>query len=189
MVSWEQSSPTMVSWEQSSPTMVSWEQSSVTGKQGRYSQPRLWRHESSQINIPGAVILEAPKVTSAEDWCDYYGVDVEDGIATLFKAVGDDYVSSRGFAYEPGSEPECEDWNPDPKISCGFGLHFCPAPSVALGYRSDATKFVACQIAVSDIVLSRSSGIPDKVRAPKVARPVRECDIDGDPVAVLERAA
>jgi hypothetical protein len=182
MVSRGQSSPTMVSWEQSSPTMVSRGQSSVSGRIGSYSQPRFWRHERSTIEIPGAVVLDPPKISTAGEWLEYWGVEVSDGIAVLFKAVGGDWVSSRGFTYEPGTEPACEDWNPDPTISCGQGLHFCPAPSVALGYRGDAKKFVACPIALKDMVVSEAGSVPDKVRAPRVAAPVWEVDVNGDPI-------
>lgn len=122
------------------------------------------------------------EVETAEDWLNYYGIEPEDGICTLYKAVDDDYVSSRDCTYKPGTEPECDDWDPSPKIECGQGLHFCPAPSLALAYQSDAARFVACPVAVEDIVVStrNGSGIPDKVRAPKVAGPVWECDIDGE---------
>jgi len=183
MESWGQSSPTMVSWEQSSPRMVSWGQSSVTGKVGCYSQPTLWRYGSSKIDIPGATILEPPEVKTAEEWLDYYGIEVKKGVAVLYKAVDDEFISSRNFAYKPGTKPKCDDWDPSPDRLCGGGLHFCPAPSVALAYNSDATKFVACPVKVDSIVVYESAHVSDKVRAPEVAKTVWECTINGDPVS------
>ena len=31
------------------------------------------------------VVIELPAITSAEEWCEFYGVEVVDGVATLFK--------------------------------------------------------------------------------------------------------
>jgi hypothetical protein len=102
----------------------------------------------------------------------------------LYKAVDDEFISSRSFAYIPDTKPKCDDWDPDPGRPCGGGLHFCPAPSIALAYNESATKFVACPIKVDSIVVYQNDqdNIPDKVRAPNVAKPVWECDINGDPV-------
>ncbi len=35
--------------------------------------------------VDGGVVIELPAITSAEEWCEFYGVEVVDGVATLFK--------------------------------------------------------------------------------------------------------
>ena len=141
----------------------------VTTHPGRYGTPK----------ITGGVVITIPEITTAAEWLEFHGVEVKHGIATLYKAVGDDY--STGYArrakitYAPGSKPEAPDWNSRPE--CGGGLHLSPRPIMALAYNPSATKYVACPVKVSDIVL-----IDDKCKVPRVARPTFEVDIDGDPI-------
>jgi len=192
MVSWGQSSPTMVSWEQSSPTMVSWEQSSVTGEVGRFAQPRIWRHDQSQVSIPGAVILEVPKIKTAADWCDFYEVEVRKGgnlardlagqdVAILFKALDKDFQSYHRFTYTPGTAPAAPDWDGGQR-ECGGGLHFSPHPRMAEEFEPNAERYVACPVLVSEIVVHPDGMYPQKVKAPRVCAPCWEVDGNGERV-------
>ena len=126
--------------------------------------------------VAGGVIIEVPVVDSVEVFLDYYGVEVTRGVAVLFKAVSDQYISSRNFAYLPGTKPKCDDWSPAAR--CGNGLHFVPRPWMGLEYQPEATRFVACPVEVSELVLIDEG----KVKAPRVFGAVYEVDRHGDPV-------
>jgi len=135
----------------------------------------------STVNVQGGVILDHTHVDEMDGaaWCQYHGVEVKRGIATLYKAVNDKWTTDRGTDYSPGSKPSCDDWNPAPV--CGGGLHFGPTPVHALAYHSGATKFVAVGVRVSELV--QIPGETAKAKAPRVARACVEVDINGKPVA------
>jgi hypothetical protein len=133
---------------------------------------------SARVKTWGAAGPEP--IDGAAEWCDFYGVRVEDGIATVYKAVDDDFRSQFGFAYAPGSEPQASDWNGSPR--CGGGLHFSPAPWFALELVPYATRFVACPVRIADMVLIEELQHRRKVKAPAVCAPVYEVDLKGDRV-------
>ena len=119
-------------------------------------------------------------LTDPREWCDYHGVLISKaGVATVYKAVTDSYLSGWGMAYTPGSKPFARDWvdNND----CANGLHFSPSPSQALAYHQEATRFLACGVKVDD--LRPIPGGTAKCKAPRVVRACVEVDIDGKPVA------
>jgi hypothetical protein len=117
----------------------------------------------------------------ASAWCEYYGVAVDDGVATLFKAVADDYTTYHGGSYLPGTEPLAPDWDGGER-ECGAGLHFSPRPTFALMHPDDQARFVACPVRAADIVVHANGLYPDKVKAPGVCAPVYEVHEDGTPV-------
>jgi hypothetical protein len=119
---------------------------------------------------------------TAAEWCDYYGVPVQDGVATLFKAVDENFGSYHGVSYRPGSEPRAPDWDGGER-ECGGGLHFSPRPTFALPVPDDDMRFVACPVRVEDIVFRPDGVYPDKVKAGGVCAPVYEVHEDGTPVA------
>src|SRR3990167_9454272 len=77
------------------------------------------------VHAKGGMQIKIPEILTAKEWCDYYGVEVKKGIATLFKAVDDDYSTlnarSKGIFYTPGSMPIAPDWDGG-KAECGGGL-------------------------------------------------------------------
>ena len=139
---------------------------------------------SGNPKITGGVLIVIPELKTAQDWCDYYGVEVKRGTATVFKAVDDDYSTiqarPRGIFYAPGSKPKCTDWNSMPE--CGGGLHASPRPLMARRYNEGATRYVACPVKLAEIVV-----IDDKVKVPRIAGAVYEVDEDGE--RLKERAA
>ena len=141
---------------------------SVLPGNGRYDEPL----------ITGGVLLERPLLDNADIWLEYHGVPVVDGIATLFKAVDDDYRSTHGFAYTPGTTPSAPDWDGG-AAECGGGLHFCPSAAAAKTFDYSATKYVACPVRVADIVVHHPALYPGKIKAPGCAGPVYEVDITG----------
>jgi hypothetical protein len=137
----------------------------------------ITRH-GNRPRVSGEAVSEAPVVATAQEWCEYYGVDVEDGVATLYKAVDGDFNSYHGTSYTPGSEPEALDWDGGEQ-ECGGGLHFSPRPWLALPHAYGAVRFVACPVRVEDIVIHQGAIYPDKVKARRVCGPVYEVDQTG----------
>ena len=170
------------------------------------SQPRVVASGHVQLSTAGAVSVEVKPdshvtvlaegdatidgtpahvtrkelLSSIEGWCQEYGVPIVDGVVVLYKAVNDQYRSGYDFDYTPGSTPIAADWDGG-QDECGKGLHFAPRPVMALGFNREATKFVACPIALADIRAPQpDDSHPTKVKARGCCGPVFEVDIDGD---------
>jgi hypothetical protein len=141
----------------------------------------VMRHRGGRVE-PQAAAQSSKRPASVADWCDYYGVPIADGVAVLYKAVDDDFNSYHGMSYRPGDAPEAPDWDGGEQ-ECGGGLHFSPRPTFALAAPEDEMRFIACPVAVADIVVHAQAVYPDKVKAPRVCAPVYEVDEDGTPVA------
>jgi hypothetical protein len=123
---------------------------------------------------------EIQQIASAEDWCRLYGVQVQNGVAILYKAVDEDFRSRYGTSYEPGSEPQAADW--DERRKCGGGLHFSPRPYMGLEFTQSRARFVACPVRLDDIA-AWGGPYPNKVKARGVCAPVYEVDENGNAVA------
>jgi hypothetical protein len=142
----------------------------------------VMRHATTAIVENGSVVIDVPPVTTAQAWCDYYGVEVKDGVAIVYKAVRDSYCSSHGLLYAPGSAPTAPDWDGG-KEECGGGLHFSPRPVAAKGFDPDATKFLACPVALVDMrAPAANDAYPSKIKARGCCGPVREVTLWGEPV-------
>jgi hypothetical protein len=139
-----------------------------------------------RVPIEGGLVVVEPDVLTPEDWCAYHGVVVKDGIAILYKAVRDGYRSQHGFLYPPGHGCECTDWDGG-RAECGGGLHFCPSPLTAKSFNSDATRFLACPVALADMRSPRDGDrYRIKMKARRVVGPIVEVDEDGNPLAKAE---
>jgi len=137
--------------------------------------------------VTGGVQIVIPAHMTAQEWCEYHGVEVADGVATLYKAVDDDYSTDNarraGITYTPGTQPSAPDWDGG-KAECGAGLHFCPTPWHARRFNEQAKRYVACPVRVDEIVTHKHPEHPTKIKAPRVCGPIVEVDIDGNPVGV-----
>lgn len=120
-------------------------------------------------------------ITTAEQWCGLYGVEVTDSVALLYKAVGPDFRSRHGISYEPGSRPQAPDWDPG-EGKCGGGLHFSPRPYLGLEFTHGGGRYVACPVRLDEIT-GWGGPYQSKVRAKGVCAPVYEVDENGQPVA------
>jgi uncharacterized protein (DUF2345 family) len=140
----------------------------------------VMRHGGGPV-VSADAVTEATRPTTAEEWCAYYGVPVVDGVATLYKAVDQNFESYHGGSYVPGSLPSAADWDGGEK-ECGGGLHFSPRPTFALAAPVDDVRFVACPVRLEDIVFVRGGVYPDKVKASAVCAPVYEVHEDGTAV-------
>jgi hypothetical protein len=140
----------------------------------------ITRH-SRAATVSGGRVTDAVRFATPQEWCEYYGVEVNDGVAILFKAVDEDFNSYHGMSYRPGTEPRAPDWDGGER-ECGGGLHFSPRPTFALPRPTDSMRFVACPVRLEDIVVFPQGDYPDQVKAPAVCAPVYEVDEDGTPV-------
>ena len=136
---------------------------------------------SADATVSGGVVIDiaAVDLDDPEIWCAYHGIEVTDGLATVYKAVDDRYFSKHGTCYAPGSTPTAPDWQPT-KL-CVQGLHFSPTPRQAQAYNhapATVAKYVACGIAVADLIPLGS----DKCKAPRVVRACVEVDLDMRPI-------
>ncbi|MGH3370869.1 MAG: hypothetical protein ACRDPR_12800, partial [Nocardioidaceae bacterium] len=131
--------------------------------------------------VQGGGITNATRFTTPAEWCAYYGVAVEDGVATLYKAVDDEFGSYHGTSYLPGTEPAAGDWDGGEK-ECGGGLHFSPLPTLALPHPDDVMRFVACPVRLDDMAVHPNGNYPSTAKARQVCAPVYEVHEDRTPV-------
>ena len=120
-------------------------------------------------------------ISTPENWCGYYGVEIKDGKALVFKALDENFKSYHGNCYyTPGSLPIAEDWD-EGQVECGKGLHFSPTPLMARSFRQEATKFVGCWIDLKEVRSTKDSDqYPEKIKAKRVVEPCFEVDIFGE---------
>ena len=131
--------------------------------------------------VTGGVLIDVPPMTTPEAWCDFYGAEVTDGVAVLYKAVDDTYTSSHGFTYKPGSTPEAPDWDGG-KVECGGGLHACAHPWESHQFNHRATHYIACPVKLEDIAVHEDAAMPNKVKFRACCAPCWEVDADGEKV-------
>ncbi len=131
--------------------------------------------------IKGGVQIKQTPPKTPRQWCEHHGVSVEKGIATLYKALNDDFTSPRGMSYAPGTAPTAPDWDGG-KAECGGGLHFSPTPRHAREFHRDAKRYAACPVRLKDMVVHLGGDYPEKVKARQVAQPCYEVTIDGERV-------
>ncbi len=134
---------------------------------------------SRLANVTGGHIIEIEPATSPGDWAEIHlAAPHEDGVLVLYKAVSDDYRSGYDFEYKPGSMPVAPDWDGG-DAECGGGLHFCASPMEAMAYHSEATRFMACPVALDDLAVVPNPAYPNKIKARGCCAPIWEVDING----------
>jgi hypothetical protein len=133
------------------------------------------RHGAGAVD--GGKVIKAAKPNTVKNWLAHHGADIEKGEAILFKAVGADFKSPRQADYTPGTETVAPDWDGGSQ-ECGKGLHFSPAPAMALEFNADAKRFVACAVKLKDIAIHPDGEFPQKCKA-RACRNLYEVDIHG----------
>ena len=147
------------------------------------------RH-SKEAKISGGQVLDMHSPQTAEEWCEFYGIEIRKGggfrrdlkgqdVAILFKALYADFRSYHRFSYDPGTVPAAPDWDGG-KRECGGGLHFSPHPVMAEEFQPDAERYVACPVLVSEIVIHPDGMYPQKCKAPRACAPCWEVDRNGE---------
>ncbi len=127
-------------------------------------------------------MIVTPPILTAQDWCDFYGVETADGVAVVYKGVNEDYSSPRGTSYAPGTRPVASDWDGG-KAECGGGLHFSPSPGHTLSFHANAKRFLACPILLSEVVIHKNAASPEKIKVSGCCAPVYEVDISGNRIS------
>jgi len=141
------------------------------------------------VEVDGGGFVNRVDIRTGQDWCEYYGVEVQDGCAVLFKGLDSEFrAQQQNFLYQPGETQCAPDWDPDPERECGGGLHFSPSPRHTLRFNAGAKKFVACLVPLDTILVHWDGSYPDKVRAPATTK-CWEVDINGKAVPAEEVAA
>ena len=176
-------SATVRAWD--SATVRAWD--SATVRASGSATVRAWGSAtvSAKVTVSGGVQVRPPDTVDGPTWCEHHGVDVVDGVATLFKAVQDDWRGPHKtqVVYRPGMTPAAPDWDGG-KQECGRGLHFAPTPWQAITWCDDWAHIVACPVRVSDIAAHGfDAQFPDKAKARAVAEPIYEVDRDGNRIA------
>ena len=137
----------------------------------------------------GGQKMRAIEPTTPAKWCELHGIEVNKGVATLYKAVRDNYCSSHGFSYTPGTVPVAPDWDGG-KAECGGGLHFSPSPAAAKSFDSDATRYLACPVKLKDMrAPKKGDSYPEKTKAKGCCAAVWEVDLYGNAIAEAKQAA
>lgn len=148
----------------------------------RYAVVHLRSQQATFTGDGHLIDLTGIDLTDPATWCEFNGVTTDgDGIAYMYKAVGDDWKSGYGTAYPPGSTPEAPDWDAGYR-NCGRGLHFCASPLLSFGYKPDATKFLKAGVRLDEMVT-----LDDKVKARRVFVPCVEVDRYGQEILPDDR--
>jgi len=195
----ETSAPSIVTWGTSAPSIVTWETSA----------PSIVANGSSQLRVKGKLKVTAgqfvaivaigslPEIlgggfvrrldlSTPQNWCEHYGAEVHGDYALIFKGLNEKFQSEhRSFLYQPGESQTDPNWDPDPRIECGNGLHFSPTPRHTLEFAPSAKKFVGCLVPLASILVHPDGEYPQKVRAPATVG-CWECDIDGKWIGELK---
>jgi hypothetical protein len=200
---WGSSQPRVEAWESSQPRVEARGSSQPRVVARESSQPRVVASGYVQLSIFGKVVATLTakcqaliqgagaevtggkqttiKLKTPKDWCDYYGVPVKNGVATLYKGVNNDFTShyNPSFKYTPGTKPKAPDWDGG-QAECGKGLHFSPHPTMTKEFISEPKHFVACPVRVKDMVIHPDGSYPQKCKASHVHAPCWEVDEDGN---------
>lgn len=131
--------------------------------------------------MTGGIKMRVKKNT-AKEWCDYYGVEVKNGIAVLYKAVNEGYSSNHdpSFKWVPGTKPEVSYFCK--KTECEKGLHFSPHPTMTHQFIDNPAHYLACPVKVSDIVIHPNGAYPEKCKAQRVCAPIWEVNEYGEKI-------
>ena len=144
--------------------------------------------------IEGGGFIQRIDISTPEKWCEFYGVEVRDGIALLGKCVQKDFTSYRKapdgsrVLYSPGETPQAKDWDGG-DVECGKGLHFSPTPSGAHEFAIDYTAEhdLICPTRLSDMAVHPDGTYPQKVKASGCAAPIWEVNRRGEPIDEASR--
>ena len=139
------------------------------------------RVDGGNPDISGGIVHRIANPKTPKEWCEHNGASVKKGKVTLYEVVRDNWKSSRGFDYTPGTIPVAHDWD-DGVSECGDGLHFCARPLAALAFDSSGTKFVACPVKLKDLAITKNLEYPGKIKGHGCCDPVYECDDGGQPI-------
>ena len=161
-------------WASGSATVGAYDSATVRAR------PYVAVHlHSARATVEGGVVIDltALDLSDPATWADYHGATTDGESLVVYKAVNADLRSERGMAYRLGETVTAPDWQPT--NACGAGLHFGPTPRHARTYYSEATRFLACRIPLTDA--KGITGGTAKIKA-RVCEVLHEVDLDGNEV-------
>ncbi len=195
---WETSAPRIETWETSAPRIVTRETSAPSIEACGFSYvyttgDRLKGSATANvlIRINGKAQIDGGQqftinLTTAQDWCDFYGAKVEGAQVRVYKAVKTGYRSYHGVTYAPGTMPSDHQWNGlKEECSAGGGLNFSPTLRHTHEFESTPAHYLECWVNLDDIVVHWNGSYPQKICAPAVVRPLIECDVHGQHIALV----
>lgn len=140
---------------------------------------------SGKPDITGGGFVSRKDLSTPAAWCEFYGVQVTNGVAVVFKGTDENFQSFRSgplgrVSYAPGTVPVAPDWDGG-RYECGGGLHFSPRPLATLEF-SPSKRFLACPVALSDMAVHPDGNSPQKCKARGLHVSAWEVDRDGNPL-------
>ena len=151
------------------------------GKAG--PQVAVFVHTSESTWLGGTLVdLRGMDEEDTDTWVAFHSVESDGDDLIVYKAVNDDLRSSMGFKYPIGDTVTDPKWTDNHE--CGGGLHLSPSPAMASDYFGEATRFLECRVARSEVRTVPGGGAA-KLKAPRV-RVIREVGIDGHPIGGAE---
>ena len=107
------------------------------------------------------------KTKAKFEWINFskiYNIQVKNRIVILYKSVREDLTDHHTgkIKYKIGTIVTAPDWNPDPTLECGGGLHV--SPSISDCKRFNNGRYLKCSVNVKDIVVHPKPLYPYKVR-------------------------
>lgn len=112
-------------------------------------------HAAGNVAAEPSVAIVERIIRTIDDWAHVYKVDRRDGKLVLYKWVQPDGYTQNGVRYEEGQMVEAPDWDPNPSIELGFGLHACAT-------LEDASEFFGPPRLAVELLVD-----PDDCRAPQ----------------------
>jgi len=99
-----------------------------------------------------ANVIVCPRVLhDIKSFTEIYKENVTGKTMILYKSVQDNYTDFYSGKIKYEGIVEAPDWNPDPAIQCGGGLHLSPTPELTQRY--NVGKVLKCEVAIKDIVV------------------------------------
>ena len=99
-----------------------------------------------------ATVIVCPRVLhDIKSFTEIYKENVTGKIMILYKSVQPDNTDFYSGKIKYEGIAEAPDWNPDPEIQCGGGLHLSPTPELTQRY--NVGKVLKCEVAIKDIVV------------------------------------
>ena len=173
-------------WENSS--VEAWENSSVEA----WGNTQIAKYsDRTNLKVSGnARIVTLP--STPEEYCDFYGIEVRDGQAILYKAVRDNLTSFHDFSFQYAvgetKENECD---PSPLRDCSYGLHVSHL-SWAIDFAGghNGFKILECSVPLNKIIVPLDGCGKVRTSELTVLRevPIEEWGVQGKIIAKQRRA-
>jgi len=173
-------------WENSS--VEAWENSSVEA----WGNTQIAKYsDRTNLKVSGnARIVTLP--STPEEYCDFYGIEVRDGQAILYKAVRDNLTSFHDFSFQYAvgetKENECD---PSPLRDCSYGLHVSHLPwAIDFARGNSDFKILECSVPLNTIIVPLNGNGKVRTSELTVLRevPIEEWGVQGKIMAKQRRA-